>query len=298
MVRVVYIAGYGRSGSTLLGRLLARSPSVVSLGEVARLFLVTRQEGSPCGCGVPIGRCRVWGPVLERFAGVPYRDLWRTQREHEALRFWSGRLRGTRGRATDSYLEMTGTILEGVRNGFGLENLVLVDGSKTAFGAALRPLRLAEHPGVDLRVVHLVRDSRGVLNSMKLGLNRDLEVGAARTAPFARSRALAGWLSANAAAERARDAVGIERSVRIRYEDLVRDAGGEVARLAAFIGAGPGRDGSVGEAHEIAANRMKHGPLVDEQADETWRTELAPWEVRLAQRVTGRMLSRYGYLDR
>ena len=52
MSKLVYIGGYGHSGSTLLEYLLAASPEVIACGEVAS---VLREGGrkAKCTCGEP-----------------------------------------------------------------------------------------------------------------------------------------------------------------------------------------------------------------------------------------------------
>ena len=65
MTRLVYIGGYGHSGSTLLEYLLAASPEVIACGEVAS---VRRERGrkAKCTCRRDIKDCPVWGRSLLR----------------------------------------------------------------------------------------------------------------------------------------------------------------------------------------------------------------------------------------
>ena len=66
VTKLVYIGGYGHSGSTLLEYLLAASPETVACGEVASV-LRDRDRKGKCTCRRPIRECPVWGPLL-RFA--------------------------------------------------------------------------------------------------------------------------------------------------------------------------------------------------------------------------------------
>ena len=60
VAKLVYIGGYGRSGSTLLEYLLTTSPEVVACGEVERHL---RRFGryKICTCGRRLKKCPVWG---------------------------------------------------------------------------------------------------------------------------------------------------------------------------------------------------------------------------------------------
>ena len=50
-VRVAYIAGAGRSGSTLLAMMLGTLPGWVSVGELRHLWARGVEENQLCGCG-------------------------------------------------------------------------------------------------------------------------------------------------------------------------------------------------------------------------------------------------------
>ncbi len=58
--RVVFIGGSGRSGSTLIERLLGELPSVCNVGEVVHLWERGLQRGETCGCGTPLPDCPFW----------------------------------------------------------------------------------------------------------------------------------------------------------------------------------------------------------------------------------------------
>src|ERR1017187_271195 len=66
---VLYIAGTGRSGSTLLASVLGEVEGVFAAGEVRYLWQRGLVEGRLCGCGVPVRECPSWGAILEAAAG-------------------------------------------------------------------------------------------------------------------------------------------------------------------------------------------------------------------------------------
>src|ERR1044071_6434693 len=62
-IRVLYIGGWGRSGSTLTERLLGEMPDVVGAGEVTHLWVRGLLENQSCACGQPFADCPFWTTV-------------------------------------------------------------------------------------------------------------------------------------------------------------------------------------------------------------------------------------------
>ena len=58
-MNILYIAGYGRSGSSILARLLAQQDGIVSLGEF-HMAPQKFREDAPCSCGEPLSQCSFW----------------------------------------------------------------------------------------------------------------------------------------------------------------------------------------------------------------------------------------------
>src|ERR1700722_4118425 len=78
---VIYIAGSGRSGSTLLERVLGGMPGAVNVGELIDLFRRTAPLGERCGCGLAFTECPFWSGVGKRaFGGWHDDELAETQR--------------------------------------------------------------------------------------------------------------------------------------------------------------------------------------------------------------------------
>jgi hypothetical protein len=182
---------------------------------------------------------------------------------------------------------------------------VVIDSSKHSSLAFC--LRTAA--GVDLRVVHVVRDSRGVAYSWTKEVRRPESAAAedlmTRYSP-AGSSAL--WLGHNLFfALLAR--LGT-RTRLLRYEDFVADPRASVRELADFAGL-PGDlsadpagflDGStvaLTPSHTVAGNpvRFRNGPLTLRR-DDAWRKRLPLRRRLLVGLLTFPLLARYGYLGR
>jgi hypothetical protein len=64
MVDVLYIAGEGRSGSTILGGLIGEYPGFFHVGELHYLWEKGLSENRLCGCGQKFLTCNFWCEVL------------------------------------------------------------------------------------------------------------------------------------------------------------------------------------------------------------------------------------------
>ena len=83
---VVYIGGFGRSGSTLLERILSSLDGTVALGEVVHLWKRGIGADERCGCGAPFSACGFWSEVGRlAFGGWDRVDLDEVTRLHASV---------------------------------------------------------------------------------------------------------------------------------------------------------------------------------------------------------------------
>jgi len=128
--RILFVLGLGRSGSTLLGRLLGNHSRVANAGELLRLEETLDNPESKCACGLPVNGCPDWNRLL---LGVP-----------EKVR--------------KDYRKWTPALMHTVRENAGAS--VLVDVSKT------RGYRLAKRwRNPEVGYILLLRDPRGILRT-------------------------------------------------------------------------------------------------------------------------------------
>jgi hypothetical protein len=302
-MRVVYLGGLGRSGTTLLERMLGEIPGVCALGEVVHLWRRDVRDGESCGCGRPFAACDFWAEVGERAFGG-----WHNVDVDRVLQL-QGRVERTRHiphlavrragerRVSDvaTYADYYARVYRAAATTSGAN--VIVDSSKhSALAYCLRFAR------VDLRVVHVVRDSRGVAYSWTKHVARPEAEGSEMTR-YSPSRAALLWNAHNAA-------FGVLRAIgvpvyRIRYEELVDQPRETLTRVAAFAGIDLSlsdldflKDGRVmlGGCHSAAGNPMRFVtgdiPLC---RDDTWVAALPPGQRRLVGALTAPLLGAYGY---
>src|SRR5690606_22212736 len=68
-VKVVCIGGLGRSGTTLLERLLGQLPGVMPLGEITHLWERDIIAYEMCACGATFSYCEFWQRIGEAAFG-------------------------------------------------------------------------------------------------------------------------------------------------------------------------------------------------------------------------------------
>ena len=308
MTTVLYVGGWGRSGSTLFDRMLGQIPGVASLGEVREVWQRSCVEDRPCGCGEPFSRCPFWIEVGRRaFGGWGSLDLDEVLRLRYGLdRPWTpavlaaSRVRPGKRRELGRYEGILGSLYHAVRE--VSEARVLVDSSKLPSHALL----LRRVPGIDLRLVHLVRDSRGVAFSWQK------EIKAVDVAGDGRSRYLNRYGTIAASARyvlynELTRLVGIRRVpyLRLRYEDLLADPGAGLTRTLRHAGLDLGegdlgflRDGEADlhPNHTVDGNpvRFATGP-VRLRTDDEWRRRMPPSDRRSVTALTSPLLMAYGY---
>ena len=303
-LRIIYIVGAGRSGSTVLDTVLGSHPDAISVGELSNLHRSAWINNEFCACGEPADGCGFWNEVRETWLnatrGASVENYLGMQARFERfrpaamLRTEAASLFSTA--AARRYLEQTGSLYESIAA--VSRRRVIVDSSKTP----LRARWLARLPGVDLRLVHLVRDSRAVAWSRKKALARDVQAGvqhdlAARPAWYS----VLYWTISNLFAARLRRRSG-DRGVLVRYEDFVSDPAGELVRIGDACGLDcsglvrvleSGESFSVG--HTVAGNRLRMAGQVRLKPDWDWIERLPESDRRTCWRLSGWLMKRYDY---
>jgi hypothetical protein len=300
--KVLYIAGLGRSGSTILANSLGQIEGFFSAGELNFIWKHNVVENRLCGCGKPFHECPVWNRVMdEAFGGMDpkmAKNMMRladsgTRTRHIPLMLTAagrGKLRNRLG----EFLRNTGRLYEAIADATG--SRVIVDSSKEpAYGYAV-----GMSSGIDLRVLHLVRDPRAAAYSwQKKKLQPDTE-GREFMHRHSPAKSAALWDSWNASTEALwRDG----RYLRLRYEDFVADPRGSFECILKLIGEPDAelplaseREVKLGVSHTVSGNpnRFDTG-AVELKLDTAWRKEMSARDRNLVTALTLPLLARYQY---
>ncbi|MDT4995227.1 MAG: hypothetical protein QOH97_5119 [Actinoplanes sp.] len=301
MARVLYLGGLGRSGTTLVERLLGELPGVVALGEIVHLWQRDLVDDERCGCGARFSACTFWKRVGERaFGGWGTVDVARVHALRDAVERTRHIPRLAAGAATlavREYADFYARVYRAAADVAGAQ--VVVDSSKhSALAHVLRHAR-----DLDLRVVHVVRDARGVAYSWTKTVVRPESDHAEEMTRYSPGRSALLWNAHNAAfGLLARRGVPVRR---IRYEELFTDPRAALLRLADFAGLGTTaadldflrpEHADLRVGHSAAGNPMRFTvgrlPL---RRDDAWIRALPSAQRRLVGAVCAPMLRAYGY---
>jgi hypothetical protein len=183
---------------------------------------------------------------------------------------------------------------------------VVIDSSKHASLAYC----LRSCPGLDLRVVHVIRDSRAVAYSWSRIVQRPETATKTHIATYSAASAAIRWNLQNAALQLLSQ-LGTP-TLRIRYEDLVRDPAATLREIAAFAdlpestGLGflhtDGRGNwwaDLGVTHTASGNPMRFtSGRIPIRPDDKWHTAMPAGKRRTVTTLTLPLLGRYGYVRR
>lgn len=299
-VRILYVGASGRSGSTLVDRMIGQLPGFVSVGELRVISWAGLRENRLCGCGEQFLVCPFWTSVGEyAFGGWSAVDPQALEESgastyRTALREM---LRYRRPAHPDGKTELIRRLYEGIAR--ATDGATIIDSSKGPRYAAL----LSGVPGLDVKVIHLIRDSRGVAYSWSKTVTRpDVRGEVVEMLRMKAFKAAARWMIYNVMLELLGRMTDV---VRLRYEDLLTDPGAELTRVLTALGMAPEGDAFsyIGDAavrlrpnHTVMGNpmRMQHGE-VPLRVDDAWRSSMSPGANALVTTMTWPLLLRYGY---
>jgi hypothetical protein len=194
------------------------------------------------------------------------------------------------------------------------------DGTHAGSGVDGLPMVVVKEPGShvadhlvslfpDSRLVFLLRDGRDVVDSWLSAYRSGswaLDEGAFPATDDGRV-ALVRWQSAVWAfrtdvVHRVFAAHPDDRKVLVRYEDLVADPAGELARILAAVPLGATHEAlaEVAAAHDygrVGPADKGDGKFIRSARPGRWRTNMTPTEQRVMDEVMGPMLVRLGYAE-
>ncbi len=327
--KVLFIGGLGRSGSTLVERLLNEWPQTFAVGETVHLWERGVRNRERCGCGLAFDHCPHWREVGRRaFGSWSEVDLdrivalrWSVDRSRRLPSILQAHRTGRPDAHQLAYLDHLRTVLLAaaavVRAGTpalapagsgggatgpgpmsGRDDLVLLESSKHLSTAAL----LSLDPALDIRLLHLVRDPRGVAYSWTKEVARP-EAGNELMPRYSPARTAVRWVTDNLGFEVLARRVP---SLRMRYEDFLADPVVWLYRIGGLLDLAPDSvetsflRGSTAHLstpmHSVAGNPLRFGgrdtPL---RLDDAWRRCLPRRDRAVVTALTAPLLTAYGY---
>ena len=303
-VKVLYIVGSGRSGSTLLDRMLGQIEGFFSGGEMFFIWHRGLVKNQLCGCGKPLKQCDFWNAVIEEAFGAR-----QNVNEIEELLPSVARTRRIPMLAftflrTPEYAEKLRTYSQALSKLYSAtqkiaEARVIIDSSKDpSYGFILNQL-----PSLDVHVLHLVRDSRAVAYSLQRKKPRPEIYWKAEYLP--RLDPLRGavlWDIYNALGQMLKYAN--PNYSCLQYEQVVEKPRRSLLQIVEYLGEErPGLDFFIGEHavdlkmnHTVSGNpnRFEHG-LMEVRRDDEWQGKMLWSQKFVVTALTWPLLLAYGY---
>lgn len=306
---IIYIAGYGRSGSTLLERLLQCQPSVHACGEMTNFFKIYGSPSSTCSCGHSLEKCEFWGGIAEElfhqgFSTQAFPYYSRIQKKREA--YWSHGGSFFPSKYHNMYANFMQPFCDAVVNQSS-GNKTLIDSSKTAYSTLYRPLAISLLGKYRVGVIHLVRDCRGVAWSKIKGRNPTMENTITKNGPLPVTSAMLGWSFSNIAADRLKYRIGRSNYYLLRYEDFVEKPIQSLKKLGAFFQINLDESINVAQKameapgvqlpqmHQLAGNRMRFKTKLQIKADHDWKLNLNHHTAFWIKSILLPLFRKYGY---
>lgn len=291
----------------MLLRVLGEATGTVAIGELIYVWERGYQQDQLCGCGAPFTKCEFWEAVSQVVFGttsdhVPAARIATLQgRVHGYGAFAELWLPVVRRPAYRRDLAEYGDIVRSMYQAISRVSGagVVLDSSKVPQFARM----LSDVPGLELHVVHLVRDSRGTAHSWQRSKVRtEIHWKTQTMDRHSLLRSAIEWDVFNLL-------LGVDSRrpssyTMIRYEDLVQTPGDVLTTVVESIGEPQlavelrptGDEVGLQVSHTVAGNpsRFSVGPTKI-RADNEWRHSMGAGRQALVTAVTAPLLVHYGY---
>ena len=226
--KIIYIAGAGRSGSTMLDAVIGNFDDYFSCGELQNFTINGLERGEYCACGKPVPECEIWSKVnflweakrklsLEHYNRILQKYFFSYRRIHILIFNYFFPSVEYKNFTTDTK--------------FLYESIFDVIGTKTIVDSSKNPLRLLflRKMGFELVILHLSRNLIGVINSKKKRIEKNIRAGVEKDIkPQKTNRIAVNWCCTNLLA--AMFSLKKKR-VKVRYESLINDPREIVTKL-------------------------------------------------------------------
>ena len=302
-IKVLFVTGSGRSGTTLFDRVLGQSTKTFSAGELRHILERSFQENQLCGCKKPFQECDIWNEIVDEAFDEKtkdkqhFRSLLEIQKRLARLRYLP--LMGLK-KNKENFNKLRNEFLKPLYSSIYKinKNKYIIDSSKipTYF------YMLSQCNFIDLHVVHMIRDSRAVAfwwQKKKIRPEiKDKKTYMPNISPF---RSSIDWVVFNLLILIIKHRIPSSKFVTIRYEDFVTSPKTCIKKIYDFAGIDDNldffeNDNSVHlkPSHTVSGNpmRFKKG-LISIQIDNQWVKEMSFSDKLLVTILTFPVLAKF-----
>ena len=291
---IIFIAGRGRSGSTLLGKTFDTSHDVFHIGELRYFVQIGWKENRECECGERLRCCPFWSKIIHLWEKY---DIDKIQTASKGL---PTHLEIALRNKVNKSIEYNSVYLSFLNKLYHIvgdlsESRYIFDSSK--FPIYL--YYLINLKDVRVKVIHLTRDPRGTSHSWSTKKQGSKGQSSELVGQHSFLKEATKWRLWNGLI---RDMLkDVEYSVHTKWEDFLSDPCGESERIIRALNLDMSRPAfvspshirlSIGHAFWGNSSRRLNG-LTEIRREEKWRQHMLVWKKSLIYALAG--ASRFGY---
>jgi hypothetical protein len=286
------------SGSTLLTLLLADHPNIATIGELKASAMGDISTYN-CSCGELLTNCPFWHKVQQKMLeqgrklsfdnfNTHFQDL----KNPLANRLLRAAFRGPLFEMARQAGFLLLSEARKTKQKIILQNQALIEiicslqQADTFLDDSKDPIRLKfflETGLWDIRVIHLIRDGRGVTNSYMRHHNTTMPQAAQE------------WVHTQQECNRMAANLGNNRCLTVHYEALCLKPEETLTSIYRFLNLPPKSSSISPRIKHILGNQMRLGSLQDIRIDEKWKKALNHDELQIFMNLAGELNNLHGY---
>lgn len=267
--------GAGRSGTTALATFLGNNKEILNIGEMHQFFEYL-DENKECSCGKLLNECEFWKNKIDNPTqeySVNSRKLSEKMESHSSI--IKHLLNRFSNIEYERYIELHQSILDSIQS--DSEKSTLLDSSKYIG----RAIALNKLDNIELKIIYVVRDVRGVINSFSKKVQTS-------KSPLS---TIVYYSLINLVAEFISLVILRHKVIKIRYEDLINSPTRVFSNLESFFELDLSDINNKIEkkqffeiGHIVGGNRLKKNKEIFFKKDVSWKQNLS-WIERIAYYV-------------
>ena len=258
---IIYIMGAGRSGTTALATFLGNNNEIENIGEMHQFFEYL-DGNKECSCGKSLNECNFWRNKID----FPIQNFSKNIRQlSEKMESHSGIIKHILSSFSkieyEQYIALHQLILDSIQS--DTKKSIVLDSSKYLG----RVLALNKLDNIELKIIYVVRDVRGVINSFSKKVQTS-------KSPLS---TIVYYMLVNLVAEFISRFILRKKVIKIRYEDLINNPNSLFDRLEGFLNLNLkdikdkiGKQKSFEIGHIIGGNRLKKNKEIYYTKDVSW----------------------------
>jgi hypothetical protein len=300
-VKIIYLAGEGRSGTTLLEKLLAEQNNIFAGGELRYIWERSIKDDQLCSCGKRFSECEVWQRIISDIRENINVDLFiNTYNKIGRMRHYPffKLLKKCNNKDFDIisniYYKLYKSILKNTNSTY------VIDSSKHPVFAHI----LSTNPNIELYVIHLIRDPRAVAySSMKKRIRPEIKDRVEYMPIYPSYISATAWKFVNIVSEQLNKES--KKYMRLKYEDMFKDIKATINKIGNFLELESinfdfiksNNIVKLHSNHTTSGNpmRFKSGNI-KLRIDDEWKENLSLKDKKIVEFICKKEMEKYGYL--